>query len=211
MLGQPTENEEDIEGIAILSDKIAREYYSIPKEQRNGKVQILSSTSFFVPKPFTPFQWVRMCTSEEFLEKQRFLNEKFKEQLNKKSIAYHWHEAELTMLEGVFARGDRRIGAVLFSAYQAGCLFDAWSEYFHYDRWMQSFSEQGIDPFFYTTREREYKELFPWDFIDAGPTKEFLWKEYENAKQEKVTKNCRLACSGCGVGNYQIGICVKNR
>lgn len=211
MLGQPTENEEDIEGIAILSDKIAREYYSIPKEQRNGKVQILSSTSFFVPKPFTPFQWVRMCTSEEFLEKQRFLNEKFKEQLNKKSIAYHWHEAELTMLEGVFARGDRRIGAVLLSAYQAGCLFDAWSEYFHYDRWMQSFSEQGIDPFFYTTREREYKELFPWDFIDAGLTKEFLWKEYENAKQEKVTKNCRLACSGCGAGKYQIGICIKNR
>lgn len=207
MLGQPTETEEDIEGIAVLSDKIAREYYAIPKEKRNGKVQILSSTSFFVPKPFTPFQWVRMCTDKEFLEKQRFLNEKFKEQLNRKSIQYHWHEAELTMLEGVFARGDRRIGNVLFAAYQAGCLFDSWSEYFHYDRWQQAFLDQKLDPLFYITREREYQELFPWDFIEAGPSKEFLWREYENAKQGRVTPNCRLHCSGCGAGSYQTGIC----
>ena len=120
MLGLPTETEEDIEGIAILSDKIAREYYTIPKDQRNGKVSIVSSTSFFVPKPFTPFQWTRMATSEEFLEKQRFLNQKMKEQLNQKSIKYNWHEAELTMLEGVLARGDRRLSKVIYDAYKAG-------------------------------------------------------------------------------------------
>lgn len=208
MLGQPTETEEDIEGIAILSDKIAREYYAIPKDKRNGKVQIVSSTSFFVPKPFTPFQWSRMCTDQEFLEKQRFLSGKFKEQLNKKSLQYRWHEAELTMLEGVFARGDRKVSKVLLSAYKAGCLFDSWSEYFHYDKWLQAFSDQGIDPFFYIIREREYQEIFPWDFIEAGPTKEFLWREYENAKQAKVTLNCRLQCSACGAGKYQTGICI---
>lgn len=209
MLGQPTETEEDIEGIAVLSDKIAREYYTLPKDQRNGKVQIVSSTSFFVPKPFTPFQWVRMCTSEEFLEKQRFLNAKFKEQLNQKSIKYNWHEAELTMLEGVFARGDRRTGRVLFDAYRAGCMFDSWSEHFHYDRWMKAFADNGIDPLFYTAREREKEELFPWDFIDAGIAKSFLWKEYENARAEKVTPNCRQQCNGCGAAKYQTGVCVR--
>jgi len=212
MLGQPTETLDDIEGIAILSDKIAREYYSIPKSKRNGKVQIVSSTSFFVPKPFTPFQWVRMCTAEEFLEKQKYLSEKFKEQLNKKSIKYNWHEAELTLLEGVFARGDRRVGKVLLDAYRHGCIFDSWSEYFHYDWWMEAFAENGIDPFFYTARERSREELLPWDFIDAGVTKDFLWGEYERAQQELVTPNCREGCSGCGAGRYRTGICsLKNQ
>lgn len=211
MLGQPTETLDDIEGIAILSDKIAREYYSIPKSERNGKVQIVSSTSFFVPKPFTPFQWVRMCTAEEFLEKQKYLSEKFKEQLNKKSIKYNWHEAELTLLEGVFARGDRRVGKVLLDAYRHGCIFDSWSEYFHYDWWMEAFAENDIDPFFYTARERSREELLPWDFIDAGVTKDFLWREYERAQQELVTPNCREGCSGCGAGRYRTGICsLKN-
>ncbi len=209
MLGQPTETEEDIEAIAVLSDKIAREYYKLPKDQRNGKVQIVSSTSFFVPKPFTPFQWVRMCTGEEFLEKQRFLSGKLKEQLNRKSIQYNWHEAELTMLEGVFARGDRQLGAALLSAYQKGCMFDSWSEYFHYDRWLEAFEENGIDPMFYTARERTKEELLPWDFIDAGVTKAFLWKEYERALAGQVTPNCKVQCSGCGAGVYQAEICVQ--
>ena len=209
MLGQPTETEEDIEAIAVLSDKIAREYYKLPKDQRNGKVQIVSSTSFFVPKPFTPFQWVRMCTGEEFLEKQRFLSGKLKEQINRKSIQYNWHEAELTMLEGVFARGDRQLGAALLSAYQKGCMFDSWSEYFHYDRWLEAFEENGIDPMFYTVRERKKEELLPWDFIDAGVTKAFLWKEYERALAGQVTPNCKVQCSGCGAGVYQAEICVQ--
>jgi len=211
MLGQPTETWEDIEGIAVLSDKIAREYYTIPKEQRNGKVRIVSSTSFFVPKPFTPFQWVRMCTSEEFLQKQRFLSEKFKEQLNRKSIQYNWHEAELTILEGVFARGDRRLGKVLLDAYHAGCRFDSWSEHFHYDLWLQAFDDNKIEPLFYTARERQRDELLPWDFIDAGVTKAFLWKEYEYAKQGIVTPNCKVQCNGCGAGKYKTGICAEHR
>ena len=211
MLGLPTETEEDIEGIAVLSDKIAREYYTIPKDQRNGKVSIVSSTSFFVPKPFTPFQWTRMCTSEEFLEKQRFLNGKMKEQLNQKSIKYNWHEAELTLLEGVLARGDRKLSKVIYDAYKAGCIFDSWSEYFHYDIWMDVFKKNGIDPLFYTAREREENELFPWDFIDIGVSKQFLWREYERAKQEIVTPNCRQKCAGCGAAVFGGGVCFESK
>lgn len=211
MLGLPTETEEDIEGIAILSDKIAREYYTIPKDQRNGKVNIVASTSFFVPKPFTPFQWTRMCTSEEFLEKQRFLNGKMKEQLNQKSIKYNWHEAELTLLEGVLARGDRRLSKVIYDAYKEGCIFDSWSEYFKYEIWMDKFKENGIDPLFYTAREREEEELFPWDFIDIGVSKKFLWKEYQNGKQEMVTPNCRQKCAGCGAAIFGGGVCFEGK
>ncbi|MCI8408262.1 MAG: TIGR03960 family B12-binding radical SAM protein [Lachnospiraceae bacterium] len=209
MLGLPTETWEDIEGIAILSDKIAREYYTIPKDQRNGKVSIVSSTSFFVPKPFTPFQWTRMSTSEEFLEKQRFLNGKMKEQLNQKSIKYNWHEAELTMLEGVLARGDRKLSKVILEAYQQGCMFDSWSEFFHYDIWMDAFQKSAIDPLFYTAREREEDEIFPWDFIDIGVSKKFLWLEYQRAKEEKVTPNCRQKCAGCGAKVFGGGVCFE--
>lgn len=211
MLGLPTETEDDIEGIAILSDKIAREYYTIPKDQRNGKVSIVSSTSFFVPKPFTPFQWTRMCTSEEFLEKQRFLNGKMKEQLNQKSIKYNWHEAELTLLEGILARGDRKLCQVIYDVYKAGCMFDSWSEYFHYDIWIEMFEKNGIDPLFYTAREREEEELFPWDFIDIGVSKKFLWREYQNGKQEKVTPNCRQKCAGCGAMVFGGGVCFEGK
>lgn len=211
MLGLPTETEEDIEGIAILSDKIAREYYTIPKDQRNGKVSIVSSTSFFVPKPFTPFQWTRMCTSEEFLEKQRFLNGKMKEQLNQKSIKYNWHEAELTQLEGVLARGDRKLSRVIYDAYKAGCMFDSWSEYFKYDVWMEMFQKNKIDPLFYTAREREEDELFPWDFIDIGVSKQFLWREYQQAKREVVTPNCRQKCAGCGAMKFGGGVCFESK
>ena len=211
MLGLPTETEDDIEGIAILSDKIAREYYTITKYQRNGKVSIVSSTSFFVPKPFTPFQWTRMCTSEEFLEKQRFLNGKMKEQLNQKSIKYNWHEAELTLLEGVLARGDRKLCQVIYDVYKAGCMFDSWSEYFRYDIWIEMFEKNGIDPLFYTAREREEEELFPWDFIDIGVSKKFLWREYQNGKQEKVTPNCRQKCAGCGAMVFGGGVCFEGK
>ncbi len=195
MLGLPTETVEDIEEIAVLADQIARVYYAeVPKEQRQGKVQITVSTSFFVPKPFTPFQWAPMCTKEDFLEKARVVNGKVHEMLNRKSITYHWHEADVSVLEGILARGDRRVGAVILSAYQKGCLYDAWSEHFDEQKWMEAFQETGIDPFFYTTRVRELDEILPWDFIDAGITKEFLIREWKQAQKETVTPNCRMSC-----------------
>lgn len=209
MLGLPTETEEDIEGIAILSDRIAREYYTIPKDQRNGKVSINSSTSFFVPKPFTPFQWSRMITGKEYLERQRYLRSKINEQLNRKSINYSWHEAELTELEGVFARGDRRVAAAIYHAYKSGCLYDSWSEHFDYDKWMKAFAECGIDMEFYNCRERSEEENFPWDFIDVGVTKSFLLREYRRAKGEKVTPNCRQACANCGAKDFGGGVCFE--
>jgi radical SAM family uncharacterized protein len=211
MLGLPSENNEDIEGIAVLSDKIAREYYTIPKDQRNGKVSIVSSTSFFVPKPFTPFQWSRMNTAEEYLEKQHFLRTKFNEQLNRKSIKYNWHEAELSVLEGVFARGDRRISKVIYDAYKAGCLYDSWSEHFKYELWEKAFEDNQIDMAFYTSRERVKEEILPWDFIDAGVTKDFLWREYDRAMNAKVTPNCRMACTNCGAKVFEGGVCFEER
>jgi radical SAM family uncharacterized protein len=207
MLGLPTETEEDVEGIAILSDRIAREYYTIPKDQRNGKVSITSSTSFFVPKPFTPFQWSRMITGSEYVEKQRFLKSKMKEQLNFKSIKYNWHEAEVTELEGVFARGDRRVSGAIYDAYKAGCLYDSWSEYFDYDKWMKAFEDNGVNMEFYNCRERDESEIFPWDFIDVGVTKAFLLREYKRAKAEKVTPNCKQACANCGAKDFGGGVC----
>lgn len=209
MLGLPSENEEDIEGIAVLSDKIAREYYTIPKEQRNGKVSIVSSTSFFVPKPFTPFQWSRMNTADEYLEKQHFLRTKFNEQLNRKSIKYNWHEAELSVLEGVFARGDRRVSKVIYDAYKNGCLYDSWSEHFRYELWEKAFEGNQIDMKFYNSRERVKEEILPWDFIDAGVTKDFLWREYDRAMNAKVTPNCRMACSNCGAKVFEGGVCFE--
>ncbi len=209
MLGLPTETEEDIEGIAVLSDLIARQYYTIPKDQRNGKVAITASTSFFVPKPFTPFQWSRMVTRDEFRERQRFLNGKMKEQLNYKSIRYNWHDADVTILEGIFARGDRKLSKSIYEAYQKGCIFDAWSEYFKNDIWLQVFEENGVDIPFYTSRERSEDEIFPWDFIDIGVSKKFLLKEYQRAKGEVVTPNCKESCSGCGAGSFNAGVCIR--
>ena len=212
MLGLPTETEEDIEGIALLSNEIAKEFYEIPKSERpgNGRVDIVTSTSFFVPKPFTPFQWAPQNSSEEFHEKARFLKGKIKDQINQKSIRYNWHEAELTHLEGVLARGDRRLCQVLLAAYKNGCLYDSWSESFKYDMWLKAFEDTGVDPDFYTTRIRSTEELLPWDFIDAGVTKSFLKREWERAQAETVTPNCRQGCSGCGCKSYGGGVCYEN-
>lgn len=210
MLGLPGETYDDIEGIATLSNEIAAQYYTIPKEERPGaRVDVVSSTSFFVPKPFTPFQWVPQNTTEEFKEKQRFLNQKMREQLNRKSMRYNWHDFDVTALEGFLARGDRRIGEVIYLAYKKGCMFDSWSEFFHYDRWIESMEECGIDPAFYTNRQRTFDEILPWDFIDAGVTKEFLWREYELSQKELVTPNCRMQCSGCGCRVYKGGVCFE--
>ena len=212
MLGLPTETVEDMEGIALLSEKVAELYYDeIPKEERQGKVQVVASASFFVPKPFTPFQWARMCTREEFLERAYIVKDKFKDMLNRKSLKFNYHEAELTVLEGVLARGDRKVAAVVEEAYHKGALYDSWSEYFHNEIWMEAFEACGIDIGFYTTRERSLDEVFPWDFIDAGVTKEFLKREWKNAVEENVTPNCRMRCSGCGARTFGGGVCFETQ
>lgn len=209
MLGLPAETYDDIEGIAVLSDKIARKYYTIPKEERNGKVNIVTSTSIFVPKPFTPFQWVAMDSKEDAAKKRNFLLSKIKEQLNSKSIKYNCHDEDVSELEGVFARGDRKLCNVIRQAYESGCIYDAWTEYFCYDKWLKAFKDNGIDMDFYTKRERAEDELFPWDFIDIGVTKEFMFKEYLNSKAEIVTPDCRKKCAGCGAMRYKCGVCAE--
>ena len=212
MLGLPTETVENMQGIAELSEKVAEVYYdTVPKEQRHGKVQVTASTSFFVPKPFTPFQWAPMCTKEQFLERASIVNHRMKEMLNKKSLRYNWHEADVTVLEGVLARGDRKVAAVIEEAYRQGAIYDSWSEYFNNDIWMKAFETCGVDIDFYTTRERSLDEVFPWDFIDAGVTKDFLKREWANAQAETVTPNCRMRCSGCGVRKYGGGVCFEER
>ena len=212
MLGLPTETVEDMQGIAELSEKVAEVYYdTVPKEQRHGKVQVTASTSFFVPKPFTPFQWAPMCTKEQFLERASIVNHRMKEMLNKKSLRYNWHEADVTVLEGVLARGDRKVAAVIEEAYRQGAIYDSWSEYFNNDIWMKAFETCGVDIDFYTTRERSLDEVFPWDFIDAGVTKDFLKREWANAQAETVTPNCRMRCSGCGIRKYGGGVCFEER
>ena len=211
MLGLPTETEDDMKGIAHLCEEIAERYYEIPKDQRNGKCQITASTSFFVPKPFTPFQWAPMCREEEFLDRARIVREEIHAQLNQKSIRYNWHEADVTVLEGILARGDRKVGDAILKAYEHGALFDAWSEYYHPEYWKEAFAECGIDTDFYTIRERSDDEIFPWDFIHIGVTKKFLLREWKRAHKETVTPNCRMQCSGCGAAKYQGGVCVESK
>lgn len=212
MLGLPMETEEDIKEIGVLCNKIAAEYYdTVPKEQRNGRVQIVASTSFFIPKPFTAFQWASQCTKEEFLDKAYLTRNSIASQLNQKSIKYNWHEADTSVLEGIMARGDRRLNQVILAAYKKGCIYDAWSEYYRHDIWLQAFEECNIDTDFYTVRIRHDDEIFPWDFLDCGVSKQFLLKEWHNAQEERVTPNCRTQCQGCGAGRFQTGVCVENK
>lgn len=211
MLGLPTETEEDRKAIAHLAEKIAERYYEVPKEKRNGKCQITVSTSFFVPKPFTPFQWAPMYTKDAFLGSARTVNHEMKEQKNRKSIRYNWHEADVTVLEGLLARGDRRVSAIILDAYKNGALYDAWTETFHNEYWEQAFANTGIDPDFYTVRERDTEEILPWDFINIGVSKAFLKREWQRAHEEKVTENCRKKCAGCGASCYGGGVCVEDK
>ena len=212
MLGIPFETEEDIQGIAELCNKIAAEFYdTVPKEKRNGRVQIVASTSFFIPKPFTPFQWAPQCRKEDFLNKAYLTRTAIMSQLNQKSIKYNWHEADVTVLEGILARGDRRLAPAILRAYEKGALYDAWGENFKYSRWSEAFDEFHLDPAFYTERERSYEEILPWDFIRIGVTKKFLWKEWERAQKEEVTKNCRAGCSGCGASVFGGGVCYEGK
>ncbi len=212
MLGLPTETEEDMKAIPELANEIAVRYYEIPKDQRKGKCQITMSTSFFVPKPFTPFQWAPMYEKDEYLRRARIVNETMKEQLNHKSLRYNWHEADVTVLEGLLARGDRKVAQAIYNAYESGCIFDAWSDYFDADKWDAAMEKAGITLDFYAFRERSLDEVLPWDFIDVGVRKDFFEREWKRATEEQVvTPNCRMQCSGCGAASFGGGVCFESK
>ncbi|WHH58160.1 TIGR03960 family B12-binding radical SAM protein [Petroclostridium sp. X23] len=205
MIGLPTETMEDVEGIGALAYKVLDAYFSVPKEKRNKGVNVTVSTSSFVPKAFTPFQWEAQDTMDMLREKQEHL----KGRIKSRQITYNWHEPQLSFLEGVFARGDRKLSEVLIQAQKKGCKFDGWNEHFDFEKWMETFRECGIDPYFYTSRKRAYDEILPWDHIDVGVTKNFLIKESERALKGEVTPHCRENCTGCGATIFGGGVCVE--
>ncbi len=212
MLGLPTETEEDMKAIPQLANEIAVRYYEIPKEARNGKCQITMSTSFFVPKPFTPFQWAPMYDKDEYLRRAKIVNDTMKEQLNHKSLRYNWHEADVTVLEGLLARGDRKLAQAIYLAYEDGCIFDAWSDYFDAQKWDKALEQADISVDFYAYRQRDLDEVLPWDFIDVGVRKDFFVREWKRATEEQVvTPNCRMQCSGCGAASFKGGVCFEGK
>ncbi len=205
MIGLPTETMDDVRGIAALAQKIVGVYYSIPKEERARNINITVSTSSFVPKPFTAFQWAPQDSRKMLVEKQH----EVKTHIRDRKIRYIYHDNHTSYLEGVFARGDRRLCDVIISAVKKGCKFDSWDEQFLFDKWMEAFEECSIDPDFYAARERSYDEILPWDHIDVGVTKEFLMRENEKAKAGITTKNCREQCAGCGANSFGSGVCYE--
>ena len=202
MTGLPTETDEDLRGIGDLARKVVAAYYAVPKERRAKGLRVTCSASVFVPKPFTPFQWAAQDTIETVMEKQGRL----REYLKTKGVTFNWHDSELSFLEACISRGDRRIGEVIYTAWQDGCMLDGWSEHFKYDTWLKAFEKCGLDPAFYANRERSYDELLPWAFIDMGVTQRYLQLENERAKQAKTTRDCRKGCNGCGLQRYE-GLC----
>ncbi len=204
MIGLPTEQTQDVEGIAELSEKVLGEYFDIPKEARAKNINITVSTSSFIPKPFTAFQWERQNTREEIVEKQNLL----KGAIKSKRIRYNWHDNKTSYLEGVFARGDRRLLKVVLEAVRLGCRFDGWGEHFDFEKWMLAFKNSGIDPDWYL-RERSYDEVLPWEHISVGVTKAFFQKESEKAKRAETTPNCREKCAGCGISSLKAGVCYE--
>ncbi len=207
MLGLPLETEEDMREIPRLANEICDVYFEIPKEQRNGKCQVNISTSFFVPKPFTPFQWAPMLPPEAYTEKAKVVKDEMHRQSHSKCLHYQWHHPDVTVLEGVLARGDRRVSKAIRHVYEHGGIFDAWTEFFSMERWMNAFEECGISIPFYAYRERSLDEVLPWDVIDTGITKAFLKREWERAKEGVITPNCAMGCAGCGCGVFEAGIC----
>lgn len=205
MIGLPTENEQDLKGIGSLSAKVLDVYYQRPKEKRKVAPRISVSASTFVPKPFTPFQWEAQDDIETIYEKQRTVRGSIKS----KQIKFSYHDAETSFLEGVFARGDRKLSKVLLAAHKNGCKFDGWNEYFNFEMWLKSFEQCGINPKFYNQRKRSFDEILPWDHIDVGVKKEFLEKEARLAYKEKLTPNCREKCTNCGAACFKGGLCVE--
>ena len=205
MMGLPGETYDDIEGIAKLAESIADKYYEMPKENRSQPVSLVLSTACFVPKPFTPFQWEGQNTYQEFMEKQRFLKSK----ISRKQIRYNYHDAYLSVLEGVIARGDRRVSKLIIRAWELGARFDGWTDLFKPELWEQAFKDTGISIDFYSTRQRSTDEILPWDHLDIGVSKAFFKRELENSRNEKVTLNCRADCSGCGAALFGGGVCYE--
>ncbi len=206
MIGLPTETDEDILGIKDLVYKVLNQYHSIPKEQRAGGLKITVSTSTFVPKAFTPFQWEEQISLDEIHRRQSLL----KESLTHRSINYNYHDGKTSTIEGAFARGDRRLSKVLYKAYRLGCKFDGWGDHFNYQKWVDAFEAEGASLDFYNHRKRGYDETLPWDHFDIGVNKSFLIQENHKAKAEEVTPDCRLNCSACGISQKftsQGGVC----
>lgn len=203
MLGLPTETDEDILGIADLAHKILDVYEKVHEGKKARKPEISVSVSTFVPKPFTPFQWCAQISIDEIIRRQNLL----KKALNKK-IKFSWHDPETSIIEAALSRGDRRVGRVIYNAWQNGAKFDSWEEYMNYERWINAFKEEGLDIRFYTERERDLDEVLPWDHVSVGITKIFLKKELEKARMEETTPNCMVKCTGCGATMYKGGICI---
>ncbi|MDD6308264.1 MAG: TIGR03960 family B12-binding radical SAM protein [Clostridia bacterium] len=202
MIGLPFETEKDVAGIPQLAQKVIETSYQIPRQKGEKPCTVTTSVSSFVPKPHTPFQWCAQNTSEMLREKQQIL----RDACTSKRVTLNYHESKLSVLEGVFARGDRRLCKVLERAVEVGCRFDGWSEHFSYERWMTAFADCGVDPSIFI-RQREKDELLPWDMIDCGVTKSFLLKEYEKAEKGEITPHCRVKCSGCGAAGFKAGVC----
>lgn len=203
MLGLPTETYDDVAGIADLSQRVVNEFYKNPDKPYGKGVQVSISVSSFVPKPFTPFQWEAQDTREEIVNKQKHLLSSVKT----KKISVSYHKVEISFLEGVLARGDRRLCKAVEYAWRHGCKFDSWDDSFKYDVWLQMFENLGIDPLFYTSRKREYEEIMPWDHLDYGISKKFLINENKKAHKNETTPHCRIKCAGCGASKLSGGKC----
>lgn len=203
MMGLPTETMEDIEGIANLGMDVLHAFYSNPNRQKGTGLQVNISCSSFIPKPFTPFQWEPEDTMESLKAKQKHLLES----IPSKKIKVSYHETPTSLLEGVLARGDRRLSAVIYSAFKDGCKFDSWDEHFKFDSWMKAFDEHNLDPYFYTQRKRDFSEVLPWDHLDYGISRNFLEKENLKAHENKTTPHCRIKCAGCGANRLNGGHC----
>ncbi|WP_425446587.1 TIGR03960 family B12-binding radical SAM protein [Dethiothermospora halolimnae] len=204
MIGLPTETDDDVMGIKDLAYKVKDKFFSLPKDKRKGNLKVTASTSCFVPKPFTPFQWHPQDTMEEFNRKISILRGEIRD----RKINYNYHTPKLSFLEAVVARGDRQVGRALIEAWKNGCKFDGWDDQFKYDVWVEAFKNTGIDPNFYANREREYDEVLPWDFIDVGVSKQYLIDENERAKEGTLTKDCREGCTNCGINRtFTGGVC----
>ena len=199
MLGLPTETDEDVLGIADLAEKVRRCYFSVPKERRAPGLRITVSASVFVPKNDTPFQWAPQLDYETVVHRQQLL----RQTLSKvKGVDFKYHAPDLSYIEAVFARGDRRLGDAMERAWRMGCRFDGWSDQFRYDLWLKAFEAEGIDPDFYALRPRPTDEVFPWDHLDCGVTKAYLLREWEKAQRAECTMDCRKGCTGCGMKRY---------
>ncbi len=203
MIGLPTETLDDVAGIAELGQKVVNEFYNNPDKPKGKGVTVNISASSFVPKPFTPFQWEAQDTMEQLSEKQQHLMAS----VRTKKINISTHLTPTSFLEGVFARGDRRLSKVMEAAWKKGCRFDGWDDQFHFDLWMEAFKECGIEPSFYANRKRDFSEVLPWDHLDYGVSKKFLMKENEKAHKSETTQNCRQKCAGCGANKLNGGKC----